>query len=251
MPCARGREATTARRREPTPASGSCIRDPGVARSLLAICLSADAKPTPASGSCSRDRSVARSLLAIYTICRKVVKTESPRQEEDKRPQLANCTRMSSLSRRQVLAAAPHVVAAGTLGKLANLAGAIAPETLRDPSENTRLWYRSPAEEWVEALPIGNGRLGGMLFGDVHHDRIQLNEGTVWAGGPHVYDNPDALGALPEIRRLIFGGKIPEAQELANHKFMSKPLGQLQYQTVGELELGFEKIEPIVSEYQR
>jgi alpha-L-fucosidase 2 len=165
---------------------------------------------------------------------------------------------MSTLSRRQILAAGPNIVAAGHLRKLASLMHLAGAATESTPAgappiafENTRLWYRQPAEEWVEALPIGNGRLGGMLFGGVERDRIQLNEGTIWAGGPHVYDNPEALAALPEIRRLIFSGKIEEAQKLADQKFMSKPLGQLQYQTAGELELEFLPGETPVSEYQR
>jgi alpha-L-fucosidase 2 len=105
------------------------------------------------------------------------------------------------------------------------------------------LWYEKPAKEWVEALPIGNGRLGAMVFGGALKEQIQLNESTMWAGGPHDYDNPEGLAALPEIRRLVFAGKYREAAELADHKFMSKPLGQLQYQTIGDLQIEFSNLD--------
>ena len=165
---------------------------------------------------------------------------------------------MSTPSRRQVLAAGLNVLAAGPLTGIANTAnfsnreGAYEAEKI-DPidRENSRLWYQTPAEEWTEALPIGNGRLGAMIYGAVPSERVQLNESTIWAGGPHNYDNPEALGALPEIRRLIFDGKITEAQDLANGKFMSVPLGQLQYQTAGELHIDFDNADHTVSGYER
>jgi hypothetical protein len=69
-----------------------------------------------------------------------------------------------------------------------------------------KLWYKKPAAEWNEALPIGNGRLGGMVFGGVASDRVQLNEGSVWYGGFVDRHNPDARAYLPAIRRLLFGG---------------------------------------------
>src|SRR5580765_2205186 len=65
------------------------------------------------------------------------------------------------------------------------------------------LWYRQPAKSWVEALPLGNGRLGAMVFGGVTNERLQLNEDTLWAGGPYDPVNPDAKDALPEVRRLL------------------------------------------------
>ncbi len=97
------------------------------------------------------------------------------------------------------------------------------------------LWYDRPARAWTEALPLGNGRLAAMVFGGVKEERLALNEGTIWSGGPHDYDNPNAPGALPEIRRLIFEGKYQEATELTNRSFMGKPVGQAAYQTLGDL----------------
>jgi len=98
-----------------------------------------------------------------------------------------------------------------------------------------RLWYRAPAQQWVEALPVGNGRLGAMVFGGTAQERLQLNEDTLWSGGPYDPVNPEAHAALPEVRRLIFAGQYAEAQALANAKLMAKPLNQMAYQTVGDL----------------
>ena len=95
------------------------------------------------------------------------------------------------------------------------------------------LWYDRPATQWLEAQPIGNGRLGAMVFGGTDQETLQLNEGTVWAGGPHDYDNPEALAALPEIRRLVFAGEWEEAENLVNAHFIGRPGGQAPYQTVG------------------
>ncbi|TGX55752.1 glycoside hydrolase family 95 protein [Sphingomonas gei] len=98
-----------------------------------------------------------------------------------------------------------------------------------------RLWYRQPAEKWTEALPVGNGRAGAMVFGGVARERLQLNEDTLWSGGPYNPVNPSAHAALPEVRRLIFAGLYAEAQALADAKLMARPLKQMAYQTAGDL----------------
>ncbi|MBN2348793.1 MAG: glycoside hydrolase family 95 protein [Bacteroidales bacterium] len=102
-----------------------------------------------------------------------------------------------------------------------------------------KLWYNKPAEQWVEALPVGNGRLGAMVFGNPAKEEIQLNEITVWAGQPHRNDNPGAREALPMVRQMIFEGKYKEAQELVNEKFISQNSHGMPYQTVGNLDLLF------------
>ena len=102
-----------------------------------------------------------------------------------------------------------------------------------------KLWYINPARQWVEALPLGNGRLGAMVYGDPCKEIIQLNENTVWAGSPYNNDNPDAKEALSEVRKLIFEGKYKEAQDLINQKFISKISQGMPYQTVGVLKLLF------------
>jgi len=98
-----------------------------------------------------------------------------------------------------------------------------------------RLWYERPATEWVEALPVGNGRLGAMVFGGINLERLQLNEDTLWAGGPYNPANPAAKDALPEIRRLLRAGEYAEAQALVDESFMSVPLRQMPYQALGDL----------------
>ena len=118
------------------------------------------------------------------------------------------------------------------------------------PAEPLSLWYRQPATNWVSALPVGNGRLGAMVFGGVERERLQLNEDTLWAGGPYDPDNTNALAALPEVRRLIFDGKYAEAQKLASLKMMAKPLKQMPYETVGDLWLAF-PTNAAVEDYRR
>ncbi|MGP8198196.1 MAG: glycosyl hydrolase family 95 catalytic domain-containing protein [Limisphaerales bacterium] len=107
------------------------------------------------------------------------------------------------------------------------------------PAEPLSLWYRQPASNWVSALPIGNGRLGAMVFGGVNEERLQLNEDTLWGGGPYDPDSPDALGALPEARQLVFDGNYKAAADLISKRIMARPLTQMPYQTVGDLLLAF------------
>lgn len=111
------------------------------------------------------------------------------------------------------------------------------------------LRYDEPAKLWVEALPVGNGRLGAMIYGDPEHEILQLNENTLWAGQPHRNDNPNAKEALPQVRQLIFDGNYAEAQDLVNQKFFSGKSG-MPYQTFGKLHLDF-KNTGVVTDYER
>jgi alpha-L-fucosidase 2 len=124
------------------------------------------------------------------------------------------------------------------------LTGASAQDT------HLKLWYDHPARQWLEALPLGNGRLGAMVYGDPCSDTIQFNEMTVWAGQPNRNDNPDAKAALPEVRRLIFAGKFKEAQDLVNAKFISRISHGMPYQTVGQLMLSFPHHEGFTEYYR-
>lgn len=105
------------------------------------------------------------------------------------------------------------------------------------------LWYAQPAKEWLEALPLGNGRLGAMISGGVPQETLSLNEGTLWAGGPHCYDSQEGRAALPAIRRLIAEQQWQEAQALIDAKFMGRPIKQMPYQPVGSLTLTFPSTE--------
>jgi len=108
--------------------------------------------------------------------------------------------------------------------------------------DDLKLWFPRPANEWLEAFPIGCGRLGAIVFGGVQRERLQLNEDTLWGGGPHCYDNPEALQHLPQIRQLVFAEKYAEAQRMANDNFMGIPASQMMYQTVGSLFLEFPNV---------
>ena len=165
------------------------------------------------------------------------------------------------ISRRTVLQGLTAAVGAGAISEAAE---SVQGETLLGRQEAKRnavsrenglteplaLWYTQPAKEWLEALPIGNGRLGAMVFGGVERERLQLNEGTLWAGGPHDYDNPEAFAALPEIRRLVFAREWSKAQDLVNQHFLGRPGGQMPYQILGNLTLAFTDSEN-VSDYRR
>jgi alpha-L-fucosidase 2 len=102
------------------------------------------------------------------------------------------------------------------------------------------LWYRRPAPQWDHALPLGNGRLGAMVFGNVNRERIQLNENTLWMGGPRETTNPDALRNLPEVRRLLFAGMPSQAYAIAEKSLMGRPFRLESYQTLGDLRLWFD-----------
>lgn len=130
---------------------------------------------------------------------------------------------------------------------------------------NLKLWYNQPANssaedvkegwindaEWLKALPVGNGFLGAMVFGDVNQERLQLNEKTLWSGSPNDDNNPDAFSSLGKIRQLLFEGKYKEANELTNKTQICKGVGSGQgnaanvpfgcFQTLGDLRLDFGK----------
>ncbi|RKN17699.1 glycosyl hydrolase family 95 catalytic domain-containing protein [Streptomyces radicis] len=118
-------------------------------------------------------------------------------------------------------------------------------------ADDLALWYDEAAgTDWLRALPIGNGRLGAMVFGNVEAERLQLNEDTVWAGGPYDPANTAGAEALPEIRRLVFEEQWTQAQSLINRTMLGDPPGELAYQPVGNLGLDFPGTGN-VSEYHR
>ncbi len=165
--------------------------------------------------------------------------------------------------RRDALKAAAAAVVAGSTGAigLMGVRASAAPAVL-PPQAGTgavagvedwsglRLWYPRPATSWVEALPLGNGRLGAMVWGAGNHERLQINEDTLYAGGPYRAESPDALAALPEVQALIFAGRYAEAEALANAKMMARPLKQMPYQPLADLVLDVRNVAEL-DDYRR
>lgn len=113
-----------------------------------------------------------------------------------------------------------------------------------------KIWYEQSAKRWREALPLGNGRLGTMVSGGPVHERIWLNEDSVWSGKPLDRINPDARKYLPKIRKLLREGRIPEAERLSLFALSGTPNSQRAYETAGELDLEFTQEAPI-EQYHR
>jgi len=147
-----------------------------------------------------------------------------------------------TLTRRSTLAG---------LGVVSVAASAASARASTPKGSPLKLWYRQPAKAWVEALPVGSGKLGAMVFGGVGAERLQLNEDTLWAGGPYEPINPEAHAALPEIRRLIDAGDYAQAAALADTKFVGVPKQQMSYQTIGDLKLDFPGLSEPVVDYAR
>ncbi|TCC99585.1 glycoside hydrolase family 95 protein [Pedobacter hiemivivus] len=117
--------------------------------------------------------------------------------------------------------------------------------------QEMKLWYNKPAEKiWEAALPIGNGRIAGMVYGNPANELIKLNECTVWSGGPNRNDNPNALSALTEVRRLIFEAKYAEASDLATARIKPEKINGMKYQPVGDLHLDFSGHENYTNYYR-
>lgn len=125
--------------------------------------------------------------------------------------------------------------------KIFLLAALFAGSSLYAQQQEMKLWYDKPAGKvWEAALPVGNGKIAGMIYGNPANELIKLNECTVWSGGPNRNDNPNALAALPEVRKLIFEGKYAEASDLATAKIKPEKINGMKYQPVGNLHLDFE-----------
>jgi alpha-L-fucosidase 2 len=154
-------------------------------------------------------------------------------------------------ARFRVTTAAAVVLALAAPAVGSRLAGASSGPVLPGGAAPKVLWYRQPASTWVEGLPVGNGRLGAMVFGGTHEELLRLNESTVWTGGPY---DPHGTGAgvraLPEVQRLVFEGKGKEAEALFEKEMMAKIWDQAQYQPLGDLRLAFPG-HGVVTDYRR
>jgi alpha-L-fucosidase 2 len=114
-----------------------------------------------------------------------------------------------------------------------------------------RLWYKDPASKWPDALPIGNGRLGAMMFGEVQQERWQLNEDSVWYGCATDRNPKDALKYLPELRKLLNDGRLKEAEDLVGMAFIGMPEAQRHYEPLGQINLTFPHSKDKMTNYQR
>ena len=103
-----------------------------------------------------------------------------------------------------------------------------------------KLWYKNPASVWEEALPIGNGRLGAMVFGNPVHEKLQLNEESIWAGSKMNNNNPKALEALPELQRALFENRYKDALKIADENFLGTPPRIRSYQPLGDLLIDYQ-----------
>lgn len=118
-------------------------------------------------------------------------------------------------------------------------------------NEDMKLWYTEPAKEWNAALPIGNGNLGGMVFGGTDTEHIQLNEDTIWYNGYRERNNPDALKYLPKIRKLLIEGKLKEAERLSLLAQSGTPETQGHYEPLGDMFIRFENQSDEIKDYRR
>jgi alpha-L-fucosidase 2 len=118
-------------------------------------------------------------------------------------------------------------------------------------ASDLRLWYRSPARTWPNALPIGNGKFGAMVWGQVQKERWQLNEDSVWYGGPQDRNPKDALKYLPDLRQLLDKGQLADAERLVERAFVAMPESQRHYETLGLANFIFPHREAKASNYKR
>ncbi|MDR3118213.1 MAG: glycoside hydrolase family 95 protein [Mediterranea sp.] len=131
------------------------------------------------------------------------------------------------------------------------LTGGLLAGTASARAQNGNLWYDRPAQTWTEALPLGNGRLGAMVYGNPVTEQIQLNEETIWAGSPNNNANPDGLEYIPKVRELVFRGDYLEAQTLATQKVMAQTNSGMPYQPFGDLRIAFPSAHARYGDYRR
>jgi alpha-L-fucosidase 2 len=154
---------------------------------------------------------------------------------------------MNICTRTRLVAFAFCTVA--VVGSAATLGGA-AQNASEVQKRDMVLWYRQPGEKWLEAMPIGNGYMGAMVFGGIRQERIALNESSFWSGRPHDYNDTNAIQYFPQIRDLVFAGKFQEAEKMADDHFWGIPKAQQAYEPIGDLLLTFDDADN-VRDYHR
>ena len=148
--------------------------------------------------------------------------------------------RLPTITRRRLMAGLSTV----PLPRIGSSAG--------DTGNPMMLWYRKPADRWLDSLPIGNGRLGAMIFGGIERERVALNESTMWSGGPSDdHENPSALEHLGEIRRLFFSGRYIEARDLCAKHLLGRQGSYGTHLPVADLWLHWETSQGAVRDYRR
>src|SRR5581483_2698949 len=152
-----------------------------------------------------------------------------------------SCAEQPTFERTHSLIALKHFLPGVASLLLTAFAAQAAPETV--------IWFDTPATNFTASCPLGNGRLGAMMFGGIDHERVVLNESSVWSGSPQDSDRPDAYKVLPEIRRLLLAGKNTEAEALVNANFTCQGPGSAGpqwgcYQVLGNLHLDFQYSHP-------
>jgi len=152
---------------------------------------------------------------------------------------------------KNILAEINPLLSISTLLLTATVAQAASQTLSTAINPTTCMWFDAPASEWIEALPVGNGRLGAMVFGETDEERIQFNEDTRWSGGPYSQVTKGGYKYLPEIRQLIFDGKYRKAHKLFGRRLMGTPIEQQKYQSFGNLILKFAEDDREVSGYRR
>ncbi len=148
---------------------------------------------------------------------------------------------ISAMTRTKLVALAAAALCQFVLVATSQAAGQLSPSPAHETiNPDATLWYRQPARQWVEALPIGNGYMGAMVFGGIPQERIALNESTFWSGRPHDYNDTNAINYFPQIRDLVFADKFQEAEKMADNHFWGIPKGQQTFEPIGDLLLDFE-----------
>ena len=132
-----------------------------------------------------------------------------------------------------------------------NKEASVQKKNIQTSGNNLSIWFNHPAEEWNEALPVGNGSLGAMIFGGIKNERLQLNEESVWRGKQEDFVNPAAKKSLPIIRELLFDGKYKEAEKLTEDSLIGEKKVWSTYQTLGDLLLNFKYPEGEIKNYKR